>query len=244
MVQAIKKATLNKYSYGYKFAQNRIKNQKLLLPATKEGKPDYIFMEKYIKNIINKKQNKYIDFVKEKLKNLEKFEVNIDNVNWKEFKLNDIFEIKLSKGDNQADLLENGTFPLVSAGNNNNGICKYIKTGDGISNIFTSKSITIDMFGKVFFQPYNFYSVSHGRINILTSKHLYNEYVGLFFCNILENRFKGKYSFAVMCNKRRLEREKLLLPATKEGEPDYVFMEKYIKNIIFNKYNNYLRYIK
>ena len=36
-----------KYQYGYKFSQNRIKRQKLMLPVDDKGKPDYAYMTLY-----------------------------------------------------------------------------------------------------------------------------------------------------------------------------------------------------
>ena len=39
----------NKYGYGYKFAQRRIKRQTIMLPVTPDGKPDYQFMEEYMR---------------------------------------------------------------------------------------------------------------------------------------------------------------------------------------------------
>lgn len=178
------------------------------------------------------------------IKNLFNNNLLLQNREWKEFKLNYFFQILLSTGDNQANLLEDGKLPLISAGTINNGICKFVKNGDGISKIFQANSITIDMFGKVFYQNYNFYAVSHGRINILLPTFISNKYINLFFCSIIENRFKNKYSFAFMCNKKRLEREKISIPINSKGEPDYEFMENYIKNITIKKYNNYLKYIE
>jgi hypothetical protein len=49
LTYAISCATAEKYNYGYKFSQNRIKRQTILLPTTKSGKPDWQFMEDYIR---------------------------------------------------------------------------------------------------------------------------------------------------------------------------------------------------
>lgn len=43
-----------KYAYGYKFNGTRMKEQIILLPINSEGKPDYDFMEDYMKRIENK----------------------------------------------------------------------------------------------------------------------------------------------------------------------------------------------
>ncbi|OFL47471.1 hypothetical protein HMPREF2767_02735 [Nosocomiicoccus sp. HMSC067E10] len=53
----------NKYRYGYKFNENRMKNQQILLPATNDGSPDYDFMENYIKGIKYKSIIKTINFL-------------------------------------------------------------------------------------------------------------------------------------------------------------------------------------
>lgn len=70
-----------------------------------------------------------------------------------------------------------------------------------------------------------------------------NKYMGLFLSNVIETRFLGKYSFANMCNQRRLQKESLLLPTTKFNTPDYEYMEIYAKNIMNKKYRDYLDFV-
>lgn len=41
------------YQYGYKFDGTRMKKQKIMLPVTKDDKPDWQFMEDYIKSLPN-----------------------------------------------------------------------------------------------------------------------------------------------------------------------------------------------
>jgi len=60
----IEKAIFGKYGYGYGFSQDRIKKQKILLPVTAEGSPDYQFMECYIRKIENDNLQKYIDYIR------------------------------------------------------------------------------------------------------------------------------------------------------------------------------------
>ena len=235
------------YNYSYKTSKDRLNTTKILLPTTPQGTPDYDFMEDYIKELMSKKRQKYIEYVKEKMEDLKTVVGGgcvLNDREWREFRIEELFDICLSKGDNQANLLNIGNIPLVSAGSVNNGICKYIKNGDGISQIFNGNIITVDMFGKIFYQPYKFYSVSHGRINILIPKIFLNKHILLFFVNILEKRFDGKYSFANMCSKKRLEREKILLPTTPQGDPDYEFMENYIKELMSKKRQKYIEYVK
>jgi hypothetical protein len=44
----------------------RLKRQKIMLPITTTGQPDYEFMASYIKNIDYKKRKQYLDYVERK----------------------------------------------------------------------------------------------------------------------------------------------------------------------------------
>lgn len=157
---------------------------------------------------------------------------NIDTSNWKEFKIGDLFEIKLAKGDIQPNLVDEGEIPLISAGNENNGIVKYIDSkGDGVSEIFPSGCITISMFGKAFYQTKPFYAVSHGRINILEPYQDIPENVGKFIASIIDKLFLEKFGYATMCTRTRIQNETIKLPAKSDIEPDWEYMEKYMKDV-------------
>lgn len=54
----------------------------------------------------------------------------------------------------------------------------------------------------------------------------------------------GKYSFSHEISDPRLAKERIMLPVTESGEPDFEYMEQYIKNMIIKKYNSYLCYIQ
>jgi hypothetical protein len=155
----------------------------------------------------------------------------IDTSSWGEFPLIELFDFYLSKGDNQAQKLDEGEIPLVSSGSFNNGICKYIDKGDGISELFEGNLITIDMFGQPFYQNNPFYSVSHGRVNILNPKFHINEYIGLFIVSVLQKMYYEKYGFTTMCSQTKLKKEYIKLPITKDNKPDWQYMEDYMRNI-------------
>ena len=53
-----------------------------------------------------------------------------------------------------------------------------------------------------------------------------------------------KYDFSREMTDPRLQREKIIIPITKEGNPDYSYMEQYIKNIMIRKYSEYLSYLE
>ncbi|EPZ58997.1 type I restriction modification DNA specificity domain protein [[Clostridium] sordellii ATCC 9714] len=65
-----------------------------------------------------------------------------------------------------------------------------------------------------------------------------NKYVYLFIAT-LTSRLSGKYNFNREINDKRISREKIVLPINKLGNPDYEYMEQYIKNIMIDKYEQY-----
>lgn len=52
-----------KYSYGYKFKEKRMHRQKFMLPVTDGGRPDYEYMEQYVKNMMLHKYEQYLGFI-------------------------------------------------------------------------------------------------------------------------------------------------------------------------------------
>lgn len=154
---------------------------------------------------------------------------------WKEFQIKDLFTCCLSKGDLKADDCLDGDLPLISSGSNNNGIVKYIdKNGDGKAKIFDGNCLTVDMFCKCFYQKNDFYSVSHGRVNILVPKYKFNEYIGLFLVTVIDLQ-KFKYSYGRAVYSDVVKNMVIRLPVNKDNLPDWEYMEEYIKSIEDNE---------
>ncbi len=247
------------FSWGTSSTTSDIEDIMIGLP-TKNNEPDWEFMENTIKSTQNK-MTKIIKayelvkngggnslnslacpaypqldsqtrhFLQEALMQIATELMNDLPCKWKEFQLVDLFELHLAKGDLQPKKLQNGEIPLVSAGGANNGIVMYIKDGDGKSDKFDSNVITIDMFGKAFYQNKDFFAVSHGRVNILKPKFKLNFHIGLFFVSLFDKKLLDSFSFTKMCSQGRLQKETINLPIDPNGEPNFALMEKFIKNI-------------
>ena len=139
----------------------------------------------------------------------------VDTSAWGEFVVGELFDIQLSDGDNKPKKLPKGTIPLVSAGNTNNGIVGSFES-DTI--IFPAHSITIDMFGQAFYQPEEFQTVSHGRVNILVPNFENNENIGQFIVTILNAQCQ-KYSFTEMLTSKKIKAESIKLPLKPSADP-------------------------
>lgn len=150
-------------------------------------------------------------------------------MDWKMFKVSDLFEAILSSGDNKINDLESGSIPLITSGETNNGIAGYVSSGDQKSQLFDGNMLTVDMFGNVFFQPIAFYAVSHGRINMLKSlSPKMQQKQLLFIASAIKKQTLGRYGFTYMLSSKRVKELSIDLPVTLDNQPDYDFMETFI----------------
>ena len=159
-------------------------------------------------------------------------ELNIDE--WKEFKLTDLFDLKNGKGYLSSEALENpGDNPFVCSSETNNGIACYTS----LANTHKGNCLTINKDGSVgcaFYQKKDFSTNKHVIVATPTFKN-FNQYIAMFLIPIIELE-KFKYCFGRAWGLDRMETTIIKLPATQNGEPDYEFMEEYIKTLPYSKH--------
>lgn len=230
-----------KYNYAYKTSKDRLNATKILLPVNSKGEPDYKFMEEYIKEREEKLKKQYKEHIRNRIADLKK---NINKkVAWDNFAIADIFNIKSGKRLTKADM-KVGNIPFVSAADNNNGVTNFISnTNESLdSNVL---GVNYDGNGGMvisFYHPYNcIFSDSVKRFHYKNTED--NKYVFLFAkTSILKQRDKYRYGYKF--NETRMKKQQIMLPVNEKGEPDYKFMEDYMKYCEQKKLLEYLDYIK
>jgi hypothetical protein len=223
-----------KFSYGNN-ATGGIGKLKILLPINSEGEPDYAFMEDYMRQ----KEKELLKQYEKQLLDFEKV-VLLSEKEWKPFKLSSIFEIENCKCSNISKLKE-GNIPYVGATNRNNGTLKFVEHKeqlitkgnclvficDGEGSVGTSIYKKEDFIGST--------TVKVGRNSNL------NKYIGTFITTIADS-VRDKYNFGFKRNETHLKNEILMLPINNKNEPDYLYMENYIKFLEYEKLKRYLEY--
>ena len=63
MTAVIEKQSSN-FNFNREINDARIKNMQIILPITDCGKPDYEYMEQYVKNMMLRKYQQYLAFLK------------------------------------------------------------------------------------------------------------------------------------------------------------------------------------
>lgn len=213
-----------KYSYGRAFKIDNIQETILKLPTTSDNEPDWQFMENYIASLHHKLLTT----------NNRKNKADVlDTSKWKEFKVKDLFDLKSTKGIVTDDLIEGKDVPYMAAKHESNGIammCSSEGFEDWISegNCIVFINLGAGSAGYVNYIKEDFIGMS-GKTTCGYNDNL-NEYNGLFIatCLCLE---RPKYSYGRSWTGDRLKDTIVKLPATSAGEPDWQFMEDYIKSL-------------
>ena len=239
IVQALQQ-NQSKYCFGRKAFSNKITKDKIMLPMNAKSEPDYKFMEEYIKERENKFKEQYKEHTKKLVANLKK-RVN-KKVNWNNFPIADIFNIKSGKRLTKADM-KIGNTPFISAADNNNGVTNFISN----SNESLDKNVlgvNYDGNGGMvisFYHPYDcIFSDSVKRFHLKNTQD--DKYVFLFTkVSILKQRDKYRYGYKF--NETRMKKQQIMLPVDAKGEPDYEFMHNYMLYLEQKKILEYLEYI-
>lgn len=154
---------------------------------------------------------------------------------WDWFKYQEVFEVIKGHYNNRPELDGNG-IPFISATENNNGITDYV-VSDG-TKIFPAKSITVSNDGSVgnaFYQEKEFtcsHSVNIIRIHSRYNKEL-NQYIALFLIPLIQKE-KYRFGYGFKWRIERMKESKIKLPVDSKGNPDWQFMEDYIKSLPYS----------
>lgn len=232
----------SKYNFGFKRNETHLKKEKILLPLNKNGEPDYFFMEQFIQNKKNEKLTKFQNYISQRIIETKSFKeiVPLTEKNWEEFNLNDIFP-NIQRGKRlKKDDHKKGKIPYVSSTALNNGIDGFVGNTNNVR-VF-SNCLTIANSGSVgatFYHPFSVIASDH--VTKLENRKLNN--FAYLFISTVSKRLSEKYSFNREINDNRIQKEKILLPVNSKKEPDYEYMENYIKKIEFEKLTKYIQRI-
>lgn len=205
----------NKYKYNYGRQANKTFRD-LMLPELSE-------LENFNWNDINS------DFKFDKdPKKKQNISLSIDK--WKWFRLDFLFIIKGSKTTSLKDLelSGKGNYPYVTTQTRNNGVCDFY-------GIYTEQGecFTIDSAIKGFccWHEEDFSASDH--VEKLIPNFNCNNYIAMFLTTII-NIEQYRYNYGIKCSQTRIKNIKIKLPVDSKGDPDWQFMEDYIKSLPYS----------
>ena len=233
-----------KYSHGHKRSPERLARDFVMLPVEESGNPDFQYMDDYISDLKDGLLERYKAHLIEQLAALGDLVtiIPIQEKEWRTFYISELFSVSRPKPRNKNDYCP-GDIPFVASGSVNNGVLKLCSS-IGDERLDERNCITVSpVDGSVFYQPMDFLGRggAGSSILILRSKKL-NKFNGQFIARAVRQT-TSKYTYGHMGNKDSIKRERVMLPVNSENAPDYEYMEQYVKNIMIQKYNQYLDFI-
>lgn len=219
-LRTILMANMYKFNYGRKVKADQYMDLLISLPQDKHGKPDWSFMERYIRSL-------HFNPITTCIKRKNSLELNTSP--WKEYKLGSLFTIKKGKRLTKADMIE-GNDNYLGAIDNNNGVRQKIDA----DKLWEPNCITVNYNGSVgeaFYQSEQFWASDD--VNVLYPKGWkLNKYIGLFIATVIKAE-RPKYNYGRKWTKEIMEKSIIRLPS-KGTEPDFEYMEKYMKALPYS----------
>lgn len=250
IITCIKKSAEGLYDYSHKFNRKRMGNTIITLPVTPEGTPDYEYMEDYIDHIKGEYVDKLEESHREEYHQLEALGLDDGAIEleepygYEEIELDNMFE-RVQTGyigegsyqeNSQEEKTEEFSLPLLSAKYDNNGILFYgrpeeWRTYRNVLGVVTSGAVAT---GLVYaYKDYVSVRSTAYLLKMKNKEYKDNFKVLQYLATALEKTLFGRYTrdYAPIWGRILENKEKIKLPSTPEGTPDYEYMENYIKHI-------------
>lgn len=219
------KTNKNKYSFKDSWTGDKVKNTIITLPYKTNDEPDWEYMESYMRNIIQESEQNI-----ENLRNINNSKKKINLNNWKSFTIGKLFENVVKPPVlHTKDVTENvNGIPYVVRTKFDNGI-KYNVEKKLQMQSSPAGTISFGAENATFFYQEKEY-VSGRDIYYIDTRYL-TKYACLFVVTCLQTIVE-KYSYNYGMFPELVKKEEIKLPVNKNGEPDWEYMENYMKNIM------------
>jgi len=159
---------------------------------------------------------------------IQRRDLPIDTAKWTKFRLSNLFQADRGKRLTKENRIDGDT-PLATAGFANEGIACAIANEE--MKVYRDVP-TIDMFCNCFYRGYEFVCDD----NILVLNPLFNganQFNMLFLATVI-NADKYRYAYGRQYRQKDFREHVVQLPADENGEPDWKFMENYVKSLPYS----------
>ena len=171
----------------------------------------------------------------------------LSDIKWLEFNFIDIFQICEGFYNKRPTASDKGNIPFIGATDSNNGVTQFCeietiknssKTGSGKNaplekKIFDGNCICVTNNGSVGYAYYQAtpFTCTHDVNPLYLKNYKLNKYIAMFLISAIEKQ-RVCFKYSRKWRPSRMVKSKLLLPADENGNPDYKYMENYIKQKI------------
>ncbi len=152
----------------------------------------------------------------------------VEQETWRRFSLSDLFEVKKGSRLTKANMIQ-GNVPFIGAVDNNNGLTEFV----GQEASHPGNTITVPYNGngvaEAFYQPEP-YRCSDD-VNVLYPRFAMTPATALFIATVIRQE-KYRFSYGRKWHLERMARAEISLPADCDGNPDWSYMESFIRGLV------------
>lgn len=215
---------------GFKMSVDRVRNLRVKLPSTPNGDPDWAYMESYMANLETKVAESLT--MLQAAKDAEKKKV--DTREWGEFRVGELFEVKISKSVDKGGLefAEDGEYDFIGRTPLNNGIqgrlnkLKFEANQEGTYSIAQIGMHVCQYRERKWYASQNIFVLTP----FAEKSHKANKFIATIITRYLDCAY-GKDTYATYPTAKTLPHLKIKLPVDKTGQPDWAYMEEYMRKV-------------
>lgn len=224
-ISSVIRRSLTKYTYSDQLNSNSIETEIIRLPANDSGEPDWAYMDEYMSEIMSEAETNL-----EHLSQTDGDKHSVDVSNWCSFIIGDLFSnfVKPAVLHTRQVVESDDGIPYVVRTKFDNGIKCRVQPVDGVkpspAGVITwgAENATF------FYQTEPFLS---GRDIYFIDTREYSPMTCLFLTSCLQTiTHKYPYNFGLFPD--LLKRERIKLPVDASGEPDWAYMDKYMRAVM------------
>lgn len=202
----------------YKFSFGRQANQTLKNLELPDSIPSWVehipISESISKNSFNKKI------------------IKLSDRKWMQFRYDALFTIERGKGAYKKDIVSIGKTPYITALDHSNGLTgKFDMIPQHNGNVI-SVNRDGNGVGEAFYQPIPFCSTE--AVHVFVPKFELNPFTAMFLITLIRME-KFKYNYGRKWGLDRMNPSIIQLPVNKNNDPDWKFMEDYIKSLPYSR---------
>lgn len=225
LIAILNKTFSNIYSYGYAMIPSRIEGTKINVPVTSNNEIDFKVLEEIYDETI-----KEIPNISKTTNQLTNGTISLNDRKWHQFVIEDILDVNNGVRLTKENMIDGNT-PFIGATSKNNGITNWVSNTNKSLN---SNVLGVNYNGSVvdnFYHPYHaIFSDDVKRIHIKNQSVGANVYKYLFLKTVFLQH-KNQYQYGYKFDSNRMKKQKITLPVNNDGNPDWQFMEDYIKSL-------------
>lgn len=236
VITVLQSAVEGKFGYSDCFIGSSMDDLSIKLPATPNGAPDWTYMESYMANLESKVAESLT--MLQAAKDAEKKKV--DTREWGEFRVGELFKTQMKGKKNQVptganvpmqDMIKDGSTPRITVTGVNNGVFGlYDYCGKNSTEYRVFRNfISVSFLGTVFYQEGE--ATLDMKVHCLQPNHItLNKYTGNFLVSAIKASLRES-SYSDQISSTILPEMTIMLPKDKTGQPDWAYMEEYMRKV-------------